>query len=69
MTDADMKLLFVFSIISVVFVLLYQSDKHMKKSVDLMNAASVTMASASNDIAKLREELEKLRRMLKETDQ
>ena len=69
MTDADMKLLFVFSIISVVFVLLYQSDKHMKKSVDLMNAASVTMASASNDIAKLREELEKLRRMLKETAQ
>ena len=66
MTDADMKLLFVFSIISVVFVLLYQSDKHMKKSVDLMNAASVKMASAYNNIAKLREELEELRRMLKE---
>ena len=69
MTEADMKLLFVFAIISVVFVLLYQSDKHLKKSVDLMKAASVTMASAYNNILKLREELEEVRRMLKKTDQ
>ena len=69
MTEPDMGVLFAFSIIGVIFVLLYQSDKHMKKSVDLMNAASVTMASASKDIDRLRGELEELRRMLKESDQ
>ncbi|MFN7883795.1 MAG: hypothetical protein ACK5X3_10665 [Pseudomonadota bacterium] len=69
MTDADMKLFFVFSIISVVFAVLYQSDKHIKKIVASLDEVASSLDAVWIISNNMREELEELRRMLKDPDQ
>ena len=66
MTDADIQLLFVFSIILLVFVVLYQSDKHMKKITASLDEASSSLDAVWIIANNVRKELEELRRMLKE---